>query len=149
MQVPIAPNATSCFQVADTHIHSPHIRQAKSELQTIWDAASMKTGQRPSTKWGPFELQDLQATTDIVLKRFLQNQLLTHRPNHNGKLVRNEYEWPDQASKHMRLPPLRQIPIALAEWRGQVHLSWPDMQPVALVWSQSDTIGNYIHQMYD
>ena len=38
MQVPIAPNATSCLQIADTHIHSPlkaYIRQAKSELQTI------------------------------------------------------------------------------------------------------------------
>ena len=163
LQVPIAPNATSCLQVADTHIHSvlkAYLRQAKAELQAYWDQQAALEGVQPSTAWGPFEslhvvcqgyqkLQELQTRTDLVLKGFIQNQLLVYRPNAQNELVRVDSLWPDFAQAHPRTPPGRRIPFTLAQWRIAVHHTWEDGMPPEPDWSSLDTMGNYLHQTYD
>jgi hypothetical protein len=122
-QIPIAPNATSILQVADTHIHSElkaYVVQAKQELQEQWDRIALVTGQCPSTDWGPYELasvcgqaleklQTLQTSKDIVLKGFIQNQLLTYRPDANGQLQRVKDLWPELEEKFPRN-------LAINEW---------------------------------
>ena len=163
MQIPIAPNATSCIQVADTHIHSElkaFFRQAKAELQAQWEQEAELQNCPTTTSWGPFEtmhvlargydrLRELQAKKDIVLRGFIQNHLISYRPDSQGQLQPVHLHWPDFDQEYPRIPPGRRVSFVQAQWRVKMHESWKDGEPPEPDWSRLDTLGNYLHQSYD
>ena len=143
-QIPIAPNSTSFLQVADTHIHSPlkaYIRQEKARLQEEWDREALATGQDRNARWGPYhvatvlgqalaKLQELQEKSDVVLKGFVQNQLLVFRPDehHTFQLIDTcTAAWTQKAQ---RSPPGRGItPKSAGDrvWAWSRFQHWEEM----------------------
>ena len=95
------------------------------------------------------KMLELQARTDVVLKGFVQNQLLAYRPDAQGLLQRVDDHWPEFDQRCPRKPPGRSISFVLAQWRGQRHVTWVDGEPPEPQWDSLDTIGNYLHQTYD
>ena len=74
LQIPVAPNATSFLQPADTHCHSQLkaiIVEVKSRLEEEWDRQSKQMGQQREYKWGPAEtLQVVAEAIAIFRQRF-------------------------------------------------------------------------------
>ena len=72
----------------------------------MWDQEAHLQKHQTSTSWGPFEsmhiiakghqkLRELQAKTDIVLRGFVQNHLLSFRPDAQGQLRRFAFRFTD------------------------------------------------------
>jgi hypothetical protein len=153
--------------VADTHIHSPlkaYIRQEKARLQEEWDREALATGQDRNARWGPYhvatvlgqalaKLQELQEKSDVVLKGFVQNQLLVFRPDehHTFQLIDTcTAAW---TQKVERSPPGRGItPKSAGDrvWAWSKFQHWGEMGgPEEPDWTQLDKIGNWLEQNED
>ena len=131
LQVPIAPNATSQLQVADTHHHGQlkqYIRQEKARLAAEWDQAADRAGEARNTQWGPYHCVQVLASAckrfrvyqeehQLFLKAFIKNQLLIFRPDANHTLTLLDQLEEPWIQECLRFPPGRAITPAAANQR--------------------------------
>ena len=161
--MPIAPNATSFLQVADTHIHSPlksHIQAQKSRLQAEYDEIAVSNGQARFASWGIQEfasvmgeawtqMTQLQSVNDLVLHGAIKNQLLAFRPDEEGILQRVDQIEAEWARVHPLLPPSKGITYHTANQRLQSAAHWPSSGPPEPDWKEVDQMGSYLHQIQE
>ena len=161
-QIPIAPNATSFLQVADTHVHArlkAFIREAKGDLEEEWDRSIQISGGPRLYEWGPWHccqilgeaLSKFRAAEEserIFVRAFVQNQLLVYRPDQDGQLQPvDDQTWARQCP---RLPPGRGIPPRVAQQRvGEIRDAWQGGEPPEPDWAILDNLGNYLEQGHD
>ena len=162
-QIPIAPNATSTLQVADTHVHSPlkaHILCQKTRLQAEYDQIAVANGQERFASWGLQELASvmgeawtqmmaLQADKDLVLHGAIKNQLLAFRPDQEGNLQRIDSIRAPWTDKHPLLPPSQGIKPVTACARIDGAAAWPEGGPPEPDWTKVDQLGTYLHQLQE